>query len=180
MLQNIRTYFFNQSLQNMRKQLRSKQQPLSFDKAQDIGILFDATDLSTRQLVLEYADHLRDSGKRVKRLGFFDSKLDAPNFTFKYFNRKNLDWAMRPVGERIKEFTQLSFDWLLILSTETKSYFEYIAAASNASLRVGPVTENTFCYDIMIDSGSADLKQFIEQMELVLAKTNTRHEAAEI
>ncbi|MDX1939387.1 MAG: hypothetical protein SFU99_02485 [Saprospiraceae bacterium] len=164
----------------MRKQIHNKRPPLSFDKAQDIGILFDATDLSTRQVVLEYADHLRDAGKRVKRLGFFDSKLDDPNFTFKYFNRKKLDWTSRPTGENVKEFTQQSFDWLLILSSYTKSYFEYIAAASNASLRVGPVTENTFCYDIMIDTGSADLKQFIEQMELVLAKTNTRHETAEI
>lgn len=180
MFKNIRNYFFRQSLNNLRKQPRSKQSPVSFEQAQSVGILFDATDLETRNIVLEYADQLRDSGKRVKRLGFFDSKLEDTNFTFKYFNLKNLDWAGRPGGELVQNFVQQPFDWLLVLSTTTKPYFEYISTMSKATLRVGPVSENTFSYDIMIDTGSADLQAFIKQMELVLAKTNTRHEAAEI
>ncbi len=178
MFQNIRTYFFRQSLQNLLKQQRSKQRAVSFEEAQSIGILFDATDLEKRHIVLEYADQLRNHGKRIKRLGFFDSKLDDPNFTFKYFNRKNLDWAGRPIGENVRNFTQEAFDWLLILDTVSTPQFEHIAAMSNASLRVGPVAENTSCYDIMIDTNNPDLLNFIKQMEFVLAKTNTRHEAA--
>lgn len=180
MLQRMRKYFFHQSLLKLLQSNRPKPNVPTFEQAQSVGILFDATDLHIRQAVLEYADQLRDQGKRIKRLGYFDSKVEDPNFTFKYFNRKNLDWAGRPVGEQVQEFARQPFEWLLILSTETQPLFEYIAAMSAASLRVGPVAERTSCYDIMIDSGSADLQAFIQQMEFVLAKTNTRHEATPI
>ncbi len=180
MLQTIRTYFFRQSLQSLLSQPRRHRPPVSLEQAQSVGILFNATDLEKRHIAMEYADQLRDRGKRVKRLGFFDSKLEDPNFTFRYFNQKNLDWAGRPTGEAVKDFTEQSLDWLLILDMVSIPAFEYIAALSDATLRVGPVADNTACYDIMIDTRAYDLRSFIKEMEFVLAKTNTRHEAAEI
>ena len=179
-LTNIQRHFYNQSLDKARKQSRKKQKPISFETAQRIGILFDATDLETREVVLEYTKALRNKLKRVKLLGFFDNKVNDPNFTFNYFNRKNIDWAGRPSGEFVQEFVDREFDWMFNLATKPTPQFEYISAISNARLRVGPSTDHTFCYDIMIDTEGGDLRDFIKQMELVLAKTNTQHEAAKV
>ncbi len=176
----IQTYFYNQSLDKLRKRRAKAKPPVSFEAARNIGILFDATELEERETVLAYAKELRNKLKQVRLLGFFDNKLNDSNFTFHYFNRKNIDWAQRPGGEFVEEFIEMEFDWLFNLALKPNPQFEYIAALSRARLRVGPMTDNTFCYDIMIDAEGGSLRDFIQQMELVLAKTNTQHEAANI
>ena len=136
--------------------------------------------MKDRAIVLKYTKELRNKLKRVKLLGFFDNKINDPNFTFHYFNRKNIDWAQRPGGEFVQEFIETEFDWMFNLATKPTPQFEYISALSRARLRVGPITENTFCYDIMIDAEGGKLNDFIAQMERVLAKTNNQHETARI
>lgn len=182
LLQTIKNRFFNRSLQQLGKQSRTDRKFLGFEKANNIGILFDATDLNSRDFALQYANQLDKRGKKVKLLGFFDSKLDDANFTFKYFNRKSLDWAGRPNGEAIREFIEQAFDLMINLDTVSKPQAEYVSALSRAHLRVGPFTEHTFCYELIIDNSDArSLKTFVQQMEFILEKTNTRqHETTPI
>lgn len=152
-----------------------------FESASTVGLLFEATDLDKREIVLAYAKKLRKKGKKVKLLGYFNNHIDNSNFTFRHFNRKDIDWALRPTGKEVTEFLQHKLDVFINLSTETKSYTEYIAALVNAPLRVGPCTEHTFCYDLMIDlAGKKTLNAFIQQVEQLLKITNTRHETAKI
>ncbi len=175
LLQNIKNKVFNRALQQQGRQNRTERKFAGFEKAHSIGILFDATDLNQREVVFQYAKSLSNNDKLVKLLGFFDSKLDDPNFTFRYFNRKQLDWAGRPQGENVQEFIRQPFDMMINLDTASKPQAEYISAQSHAHLRIGPVTENTFCYELMVDiSGSQNLHAFIQQMESILAKTNAR------
>lgn len=182
LLHNIKQSVFDRSLQQQGKQNRTERKFVGFENAQSIGILFDATELNVREIVLQYANQLTQQNKRVKLLGFFDSKLDDPNFTFRYFNRKNLDWAGRPRGENVKDFVEQPLDMMINLDTVSKPQAEFVSAQSSAHLRIGPVTEHTFCYDLMIDiSGSNNLEAFIQQMETILAKTNSRqHEKTEV
>jgi hypothetical protein len=135
-----------------------------------------------RNDLLRYAKSLKDKGKRVHLLGFFDDSGPInENFTFKHFSRRNTDWALRPNGEAVEEFIKKPFDVLLNLEPETKIHSEYIAAMSRARLKVGPCTENTYCYDLMIDTADkADLPKFIREIERVLEKTNIGHEAAQV
>lgn len=182
LLQTIKNRVFNRSLQQLSKQNRSERTFPGFEKATHIGILFDATDLNQRDFVLQYAHQLDKRGKKVKLLGFFDSKLDDPNFTFKYFNRKNLDWAGRPKMEAIREFTEQAFDLMINLDTISKPQAEFVSVLSRAHLRVGPFSTHTFCYELMMDASDArSLKTFVQQMEFILEKTNSRqHETTSI
>ena len=174
-MQSLRRKFFLRSLkERLKSRLGSKGgNVISFGEARSIGILFDATNLQNRNLVLEYAEELRDRRKQVKLLGFFDSKLKDENFTFRHFNRKDIDWAMRPKGANVEEFINHSFDILLHLDTASSTYAEYISALSKASFKVGPFTEQTVCYDLMIDTDQrTNLQNFIDQLEGLLEKTN--------
>ena len=182
-IQNIKLFFHNYFLN---KQLRLRKssnarKAISNSSAKNIGILFDATSLETRNIVEQYAGELKTQGKKVKLLGFFNNKTESTNFTFPHFNRKKIDWALRPIGNEVQHFIKEPFDILINADTETKTYSEYIAALSHASLRVGPYTHNTFCYDLMIDTKEAnDLRFFIRNIEQLLEKTTTRHEATHI
>lgn len=175
LLHTFRSNVFNRSLQQRAKQNRAERNFVGLENVQSVGILFDATDLNIRDIILQYAKQLTLNNKRVKLLGYFDSKVEDPNFTFRYFNRKNLDWAGRPHGEQVQEFLEQPFDMMINLDTISKPPAEFISAQSKAHLRIGPVTEHTFCYELMIDiSKSNNLQEFIQQMEFILAKTNSR------
>ncbi len=117
--------------------------------------------------------------KKVTLLGFFNSKIEDENYTFKHINLKNIDWALRPTGAEVNDFMKQAFDVFINADPATKIHSEYIAALSNAHLKVGPCTENTYCYDVMIDFGkSMHLKKFLQQVDVLMEKTNTKHEAA--
>ena len=51
---------------------KRNQQTVSFDEAQLIGILFEATEIANRNLVLDYAERLKKMGKKVKLMAFLD------------------------------------------------------------------------------------------------------------
>ena len=180
-IQNIKLFFHRQSLKKQLKQLRrpsGKRLP-NFDQDRSLGILFDATDLEKRQEVLQFAEKLKKKNKKVHLLGFFNNRLENNNFTFNHFNRKQIDWALRPKGEAINEFLQQDFDFFIHANTQTHIYSEYIASLVNARFKVGPFTENVHCYDLMIDmKNNTTLPAYFNQIELLLEKTNTKHEAA--
>lgn len=179
-ISDARLFFHNYSL---KKQLKAKKSPrlrkrVNLSSAKTVGILFDATELDDRNTVLKYAKRLKELKKKVSLLGFFNNKIDAENYTFKHINLKNIDWALRPTGEDVKAFMKDSFDVFINADPKTQIHSEYIAALSEAHLKVGPCTENTYCYDLMIDLGkSMDLNKFLQQVDFLMEKTNTRHEA---
>lgn len=182
-MQDIKMWAYRRSL---KQQLRHRQEPTgkgeaNLNNAETVGILFDATELSVRDVVLEYAEKLRKRSKRVKLLGYFDDLTDSENYPFDYYNRRQVDWAFRPAGQKVQDFLKHDFDLLMNINTVSLVHTEYIAALSNAKLRVGPFTEHTYCYDLMIDlDPRSGLKQFIEQAETLLGKTNIKHEAAPV
>lgn len=178
-IQKWRLYFHQQYLQKELNAQKTERKRVNFNSAKSIGLLFEATNTDIREACIAYAGTLKERRKRVSLLGYFDSNQHNPNFVFKHFNRKHLDWALRPKNEEVQEFMKQPFDLLINLDPVSKQYAEYISALSKAHLRIGPSTPNTYSYDLMIDiSGSKDLQQFIQQMEFLLQKTNTNNEAA--
>lgn len=183
LIQDIQLLAHRRSLkQQLRHKGKSKGRgAVNLNNASSIGILFDASELADREAVLQYAEQLRKRGKRVSLLGYFDDATDSNSFAFKFFTRKQMDWALRPNNEEARDFIAQEFDLLLNIDPISKIHTEYIAALSKAKLRVGPSTEHTYCYDLMIDTTArAGLRPFIEQMEALLGKTNIQHEPAKV
>lgn len=151
-----------------------KRYPGDYESAKKIGLLFNATDQQQRQTVLSFAKTLESKGKKVQLLAFYDDKKQQPNFTFKHFSQKELNFFRRPKGLFVDDFIAEPFDILINLFLVEEPALEYISALSKAQLRVGPYTERTYCYDLMIDtSNRQDLSRFIEQIEFLLNKMNT-------
>lgn len=170
-VEQIRTRFHQQLLRKELPGHQVKRSSVFLENAASVGLLFEATLLEDRNTVLRFADQLKNKGKKVKLLGYFNEKLKSHDFPFDHFDKKQLDWALRPKSELITNFANQAFDILINISKKTVLPLDYVAARSKARFRVGPFTENTFCYDLMIDQEERKgLEEFLQQVLFYLEK----------
>jgi hypothetical protein len=173
-IQSIRHYFYRHSLnKKLNTHKKSSGRKITFDNANTIGLLFDANDLNTRNTVLKYSASLKKQGKKVRLLGFLENTHDTENYTFDYYNLKNIDWATRVKGESVEAFIKEPFDILIAPMLQTNKHTEFIAALSHARLKAGPITAHApQAFDVMVDiKPGTDLPEFIRQIESLLKKT---------
>lgn len=144
----------------------------NLEEARTIAILFDATDIDKRKRTLAYADKLRKQGKKVNVLGFISTADKEATFSFNFFTLREIDWAQRPKGDHVEQWLQREYDVMVCLFPKTSRVTEYLALHVRAGLKIGPVAENTACYDLMLDiPASTGPQKIIQQYETVLAKT---------
>lgn len=170
----LHDYFLEKEL----RLLNRNKQPIGFDQAQSIGILFDATEPATRALVKSYVEDLQAIGKEVSLMAFLDEPNQQPNFTFKHFSRKELDWLLRPQGQQVETFINTPFDYLINLYQERKKPLEYISIFSKAHLRVGTYSAEKDCFDLMIETQQEhNLPHFVKQLDYFLKRLNSNQRA---
>ncbi len=154
---------------------------ISLQRAHVIGVLFDATDLNRRRAAVAFAEKLQQQGKLVFKLGYFHSRQKNTNFTFKHFNKRQIDWIYRPRSRDVDEFLNREFDMLINLEPRTRPHSEYLAAKAKAKFKVGPKASRLDIYDLMVEaSRKDDSAAFVDQVAEILEKTNQRHEETEI
>jgi len=170
----IRFYFFEAHLNQKLSQVKTNRTSVEFDIAESIGILFDATDPSNRNKVMNYAQDMLKNGKKVNLLGFVKTKQKDLSFSFKFFTLHNLNWKMIPEGAEVNQFLNKKFDILINLYLGKNNSIEYISALSKANLRVGPFSENPNCFDLMIDiPNSKGIHHLIKQVDFFLNRINS-------
>ncbi len=149
----------------------------SLDAAKSIGLLFDATDVKERKVVLQYAENLRKSGKKVSLLGFLNAKQIDETLPFDHFSNKEISFSYRPKSELATNFANEVLDLLLVMNPNQHTIIEYLAAISKASFRAGSPTDLTDCCDLMIETKNPhDLQHFLKEIEFFLNKMTTQHE----
>ncbi len=161
---------FNQS-----NQQNTTHQPIPFQTVNHVGILFDATKETNRDLVLNYQSELRKNKRKVSLLGYYNANEVPASFTFPCFCNKDLGWDLTPNSKATAalDFMKEPFELLMALHTNPSNPLEYISTASKARFRVGYYRkEMTTPYDLMIHSQSKGLRALIQQMETYLKKIN--------
>lgn len=182
-IQRIRLLIHQNSLKGAiaRNQQIKHKSSISLKAAHSVGILFDATELKDRDIVLAFAKKIKQEGKHVKLLAYLDDFAESDSYPFKIYSKKDLDWFLRPKGDEVGAFIQEAFDLLLYFNTQPTLHAEYIMALSKAKFKLGPASENTHAYDLMIDAGSKpELSPFIHQAELLLEKMNPSNAIAHV
>ncbi len=170
------------SLQKKVLQSNCQRNPVAFNAAKSVGVLFDATDQFQRDAVLPFLEKLRKQGKEVLPIGFFDHKLDVSSYAFKGFNKNDLDWLGRPKKEILESYTKEPFDTLICIYQKACLPIEYVASLSKAHFRVGPYTENPHCYDLIIDTTKNNsVQHFLKEVDFYLNKINNKeHETKSV
>jgi hypothetical protein len=174
-LNQLQARFHDYFLQKKMKKSKAERYSMSFEKAKRIGILFDATNPDNAAVISSYRDSLKSKGKQVEILAYINDKEDHDQSSyFNYFNKRQLTWSLEPKSNEIEQFMTTPFDILLGLHIEGVQPLEYIAALSNAHLRVGQYREGKeYCYDLIIDTPKNDnLKNFVGQVDYYIKNMN--------
>jgi hypothetical protein len=171
MLDKIRATFFRSALQNALAAQRRSRAVHTLDSARSIGVLFDASSEAARREVLDFVKNLEKQGKKVSALGFFDEKQVPENQPFDAFSAKETTWTGQPKSEKANTFAQQKLDLLLTLNPAERAPLEWVAATSQAAMKIGFATHRPNDFDIQLETPeSKGIRYFTEQLALYLGK----------
>ena len=167
-IQKIR-YQLHDRMIEKRLNAKIRRQSIDYEKVATIGLLFNGSTLENRDQVLAFAKQLKGKGKKVELYCFIDSKEPQPDFGIAHFTRKDLNWVGKNQALSAAEFCEKQFDLLIGCSDEM--VLNDLAAQSKSKLRVGPITEKDYCYDLMIArKPSVTLSNYLKSIEKLLNK----------
>lgn len=179
MLESLRIALYKKSLNKLLASQKRRRQAHNMNSAKTVGILFDATSEKTRREVMQFAHELEEKGKRVRMFGYFKSKQPPEGHPFNFFFQKETTWAGVPKSEKALEFAKEKFDLLIYLDPEECQPLEWLAAASQAAMKIGYATDRTNDFDLLLETpADKDIHFFIEQLHLYLGKILTKNESA--
>ena len=147
-------YFANYQIKKMCATSRNKQFVKLCD-AKTIGIIFEATNSDTFEVVKKFILQLKEYTKNVHAIGYIDEKL-TPNYSYiktdiDLFNKKELQQFYKPQSPYIKTFMDDEKDLLIDINFNQKIPLQFIAAGSKAKCKVGlHVLENEKIHDVLI------------------------------
>lgn len=177
---NIKRFFAKNLLQremnaHPRKPIAQK---FRFDQLKTVGILFDASSQEDFELVKRYVVYLREHAKKVKVLGFFNTKqapqLSYSKLEYDFFSSKEINWLGKPITHIIDNFMNEEYDLLIDLNIHDQFPLKYISALSKARFKVGKYKEqDEIIYDMMIDADNTQtLKYFLRQVDIYIGMLN--------
>jgi len=162
---DLRNYFYQRNIRQKLSGDKTTRILTNLKDALSIGIIYDSTNPDNDIIVTKFAEHLRQEGKMVEILGFIDDKKIDHKADVIIFNKKNLNWNLTPVDERVEKFAAKSFDLLFASFTGINYPLEYVARTSKAKWRIGAFDEKkTDYYEMMINMGDhTEVQYFLDQ-----------------
>jgi hypothetical protein len=181
-INQIKSFFASKLLE---KELRSNLHTnnavkFNFEEIKTIGILVEASNAVEFELVKKYVLSLREAKKKVKVLGFFDTKQLPPmtysKLEYDFFIRKETNWMGKPTVIVAKNFIAEPFDLLIDLNAHDHFCLKYIASLSKANFKIGKYSDSDVgIYDMMISSDNTDSVDYLlKQINTYLLMLNQK------
>jgi hypothetical protein len=143
---------------------------ISISEAKSVGIIFNSTDTTTIQTILECKSSLEKSGKKIIILGVGSKNQTLPGSIngdhIKFISNKDCNWLGLPRPEAAADFLQTNLDLLFDFSNGDNFILQYILSLSNAKMIIGHDIEHSGrFYDFIIKKGQQiNLKNHIENI----------------
>ncbi|MEI7596532.1 MAG: hypothetical protein WCK02_12345 [Bacteroidota bacterium] len=172
----IGKYFLNKQIEYFTRERRMT----NMDDAQSIGIIYDALDQESFDIINNFIEVLKRSGKYVQVLGFVPAKRFEQDYFLKLdihlFKYSDLNWYYKPSKQCIDDFVARDFDVLLNLSLRDEFPTQYISAISKSKLKVGKDSvDNQKILDMLITvDAEIGLKDFIRTIRHYLSMINRK------
>lgn len=136
-IQNKLAKFFINKAEGPERTIKS----INLKDAKSVGIVYNASNDETRDLVKRYVKFLRDYKIKTLAIGCFEEKelpLDVnPSLEFDFITKKDLNLHLEPTGVVANNFTEEEFDILIDTSTKETLTIQYLVLKSKASFKVG-------------------------------------------
>lgn len=135
--QGIGTYFYKKEISKVRRN-RSIQ---NLKDAKTIGIIYDASDEKTHNIICDFVKYFQENMKVVKAIGYVNyprlPHYCFPKLSFDYFTKKDLNWFYRPTPQRVHDFINQEYDIVIDLCMKDCFPLHYIAGLSKGKFKVG-------------------------------------------
>ena len=155
MLNNTKTYIGKRVLKRKLRDRARSTKVCNINEAKNIGIIFNATQLVSFEIIRNLTKELTERKIKVSVLGYVHSKKLIDHYLyrkgFSFFTKGNLNWFKKPVSESVEEFINIPFDILINLCLEESYPIQYIVALSASSFKVGKYSDEPNYLDFMID-----------------------------
>ena len=155
MLYDTKTFIGRKVLIRKLKHLKRVTKVCNINDARNIGIIFNATNMASFEIIRNFIKSL--SGKKVKvnALGYVHSKKLIDHYLYRkgfdFFTKGNLNWFNKPVKDTVENFIKKPFDILINLYLEEYYPIQYIVALSASTFKVGKYYDEPNYLDFMID-----------------------------
>ncbi len=174
-------FLLRRSLRQTLTAQNRKRKAHTLESARTIGILFDATEEKDRKDVLGLVRSLEDGQKKkVRLLGFVNSKQPLDQTQFPQFTQKDVRWNGKLDSMAVVNFVAEKFDLLLCLDKDHTLPIAWVAAASRAAMKIGTTTPPPHDFDMVLETpADKGVRFFIDQLNLYLGKiVPSKHEPA--
>lgn len=174
MLNNIKNFFGNLFLKSIIQEKKGKHPFMPFDKAKEIGIIYDANDSKNENKIQQFASELRSNGKKVLLMGFVNEKelsaKQTPQINSEYFWKEKLTFFNLPNIDKIGQFPNIQFDLLFNIYFDENISMQGLSVVSKAKYKLGAqMNLATQIFDMTIDTGNnKDVYYLARQMEFYL------------
>ena len=127
----------------------------TLSEAKNIGIIYDATEYISFEIVRDLVKQLSNNSVSIMVLGYVDSKKLIDHYLYRkgfdFFCKNDLNWYYKPVSSQTEQFINEPFDILINLSLDYKFPIHYISSVSKASFKTGRYSLDDNSLDFMID-----------------------------
>jgi hypothetical protein len=154
-VEDIKTGIGNRTLKNWLEDHSRKMQPCNLNDARSIGVVYDATQPVSFEIIKEFVRKLSEKAEKISILGYVDSKNIQDQLLYRkgfdLISRKDLNWFYKPNAPVAEKFMNEPFDILLNLSLADHFPIRYIVTMSKAAFKAGRFTTSDESLDFMID-----------------------------
>ena len=155
LMNNIKAYVGHRVLNKHLSAHIRKPVVCNINKAGHIGIIYNATESVSFEIIRDLVKDLTHEKRKVTVLGYVDSKKLIDNYLYRkgfdFFSKNELNWYSKPVSSTIDQFIKEPFDLLINLSLEDHYPIQYITALSPAAFKAGKFSPDDQILDFMID-----------------------------
>ena len=139
--------------------------------SKNILILFEGTENSDRQIILDFAARLKASGKNIKLLSYIDSKGELMDFGMAVYNYSSINWLGFPKKHIMGLLDSQKFDVLLNLNISDKEHLHALACKAKADFKVSLPTKYQHDFTLIFNTKEKKkLKNVLDQMMNCLEK----------
>ncbi len=138
------------------RKVRRNKKIAGYKQCTNFGILYDASTEENYKRITLLVKDLQQDQKKVKTLGFVDQKkmpeYSFPKLTFEFCNKKAFALNYQPQSQGIKDFLSQKYDVIIDLSNADFFHLKFIAALSDAPLKVGRFHQKYVdLFDLMLE-----------------------------
>lgn len=163
------------------KKVKRKPHVRNLAQSRNIGILFEAHSKEDIDVVRFFVSQLKDRSRKISVLGYVSNKqlllaLKSDN-EFDFISKADFSWYFKPQNYVIKNFMSDGFDILIDLSLKKNPALLYVAAFTDAKMKVARFDDKLKeYYDLMLDMGNDNsLKFLINQIKHYITKINEQN-----